>query len=103
MNYANNDEMIASMLKLYDFGADYSTAVNVKWFRENDGVKVYEGNWTIPSAVSQGNSYWSWYAVISWIGKALWEINNPGIYRCEITATGGPISGIYKAYFRTWL
>lgn len=86
-NYADNNEMICSMIKLYNFTGGFD--VNFKWYREIDNTMLFEFNQSIPSGDH------SFYATFSWIGKASWEINGRGIYRCEITPSGYGTSTLY--------
>ena len=98
-DYAVNNEAIAVLLNLFDFGADYTTNVNFRWYRLSDGEKVIEWDTTLGPASAQGYEYWSWWSIVSWIGKCGWEIREVGVYQCVITVNGGPIHGNAKIYF----
>lgn len=93
--YGNREEVMITMLRLYNYGKSKDTIIRLKWYRESDGVKLFEFEHIIPPGD------YGWYYIVSWIGKASWEISGRGIYRCHVESElQGNINAEAEIYFQ---
>ena len=88
VNYPPNTECFYALVNLYNLYNTSPIDVNFTFRKYSTYDILWQGSVTIPTPVSQGYDYWSWYSVEGHIGHFLWEINEPGLYAASICLTG---------------